>query len=114
MFCDIFLTKLACNSIPWSVLPLKRAAREAAARRRPARSGRKNAFFPRNDRPYGLQGEMFQTENALEEQCVSASLNHEEHACDDQDAARKLPGAENLVEKEPGAEQDAYILEYQN
>ena len=40
--------------------------REAAAQRRPAKSERKTAVFPRNDRPYGLKCEAFQTENALE------------------------------------------------
>ena len=29
----------------------------------------KTAFFPRNDRPYGLKCEAFQTENALKKAC---------------------------------------------
>lgn len=41
------------------------AAREATAQRRPAQSKRKNAFFPRNTRPYGLNHKAFQTEYAL-------------------------------------------------
>ena len=48
-----------------SVSPLKKVKREAAAQRRPARSERKTAFFPRNDRPYGLKRAAFQTEIAL-------------------------------------------------
>ena len=48
-----------------SVLPLKKVKREAAAQRRPAQIERKNALFPRNDRPYGLKCKAFQTENAL-------------------------------------------------
>ncbi|MDM8217226.1 hypothetical protein QUW15_13850, partial [Desulfovibrio piger] len=32
---------------------------------RPAKSERKTALFPQNDRPYGLKCTAFQTENAL-------------------------------------------------
>ena len=45
-----------------SVLPLKKVKREAAVQRRPTQSERKTAFFPRNDRPHGLQRKAFQTE----------------------------------------------------
>ena len=45
---------------------MKKVKREAAAQRRPAQSERKTAFFPRNDRPYGLKREAFQTEIVLE------------------------------------------------
>lgn len=31
----------------------------------------------------------------------SVTLNHEEHTCDDQDAARKLARAEGFMEEEP-------------
>ena len=50
---------------------MKKVKREAAAQRRPAQSERKNrVFFPRNDRPYGLKCEAFQTENALFVDCL--------------------------------------------
>ena len=49
-----------------SVSTLKKEKREAAAQRRPAQSERKNALFPRNDRPNGLKCKAFQAENALE------------------------------------------------
>ena len=50
----------------WSVLPLKKVKREAAAQCRPARSERKKSVvFPRNNSPYGLNRNVFQTENAL-------------------------------------------------
>ena len=47
-----------------SVLALKRAKCEAAQRSL-ARSERKTALFPRNDKPYGLKCEAFQSEKAL-------------------------------------------------
>ncbi|MDM8216131.1 hypothetical protein QUW15_08220 [Desulfovibrio piger] len=49
-----------------SVSPLEKAKREAASSAaRPKVSG-KTVFFSRNDRPYGLKCEAFQTKNALE------------------------------------------------
>ena len=45
---------------------MKKVKREAAAQRRPARSERKNALFPRNDRPYDLERNAFQIEHTLE------------------------------------------------
>ena len=47
------------------VLSLKKAEREAAAQRRPAKSREMTALFPRNDRPYGLKRFAYQTEKAL-------------------------------------------------
>ena len=44
---------------------LWRKNEKTASRARPKVSG-KTALFPRNDRPYGLKCEAFQTENALE------------------------------------------------
>ena len=38
----------------------EKVKREASAQRRPARIEQKNSFFPRNDRPYVLEGEAFQ------------------------------------------------------
>ena len=50
-----------------SALLFSKVKREAAARRRPARSERKTGFFPRRDRPYGVKRNAFHTENALED-----------------------------------------------
>ena len=56
---EAYLRKLLSGG--WSVLPLKKVKREAAAQRRPARSERKKSVvFPRSSRSY-----------AFEAQCVS-------------------------------------------
>ena len=48
-----------------SVSPLKKVKREAAAQPARPRVSGKTALFPRNDRPYGLKCEAFQTKNTL-------------------------------------------------
>ena len=53
------------SSFRLDIFPLKKEKLEAAIQRRPARSERKNALFPRNDRPDDLKRNAFQTEIAL-------------------------------------------------
>ena len=70
------------------------------ARRRPARSERKNRVFPRNDRPYGLKCKAFQTENAfaggsvkeLIEYVAKSLVDHPEQV-----TVRELPSDEGRI-----------------
>ena len=52
-----------------------RVKREVAAQRRPAQSERKKCILPRNDRPYGLKRNAFQTESALGVTCAACDGN---------------------------------------
>lgn len=57
----VLFGRLSCLE-PFAV---EKAEREAAASSARPESGGKTAFFPQNDRPYGVRRKAFHTENAL-------------------------------------------------